>query len=781
MEISGPKINNFVNLDSELLETGTSTKVKQTDNVLPIGVEVKKFSTNNEGKNSLDSSSLNSDSPVDLGASASSLVKASEELLSSGNFKLSLDKKRSGEFPKFNNGNDAQFPSGQLKSHGNKHKNDFPSNPSTPVEVKDKVPNNIPSNSNNNLPSPSLPPPIVRPKANELPQINQNNSGKNNTNNSLETNFNQSNLQQVLNQQTVEKQILKTENKLDKVFNKDLDNDLARNAHANKAHPSKSNKHAENPSVNSQTSIDEAENTLEIEITQSLEVEQGVENNLSKTDEFPIENEPLDVDPSQSARIGKGKGKDNGADVVFSNIDVLGNSDSLDNPLNNNDLLDNALSSAVGRFASKNNSVLTATIPNLEVLDTENLDLNNPETINNPNKFVGSKQVATSLPTSLALSNPAILANPTDKADKTDLNNTTSSSLLGKSSLLAQQSKTTDPNSIANLIATSNTKVLMIPVGQSLEQVASELGMNVFDLLKANPQLLKDPLLFAGQKLKVPNPQDAVNLTNNLTSLNGNLTNSQQPLTNQVNSLASQLSANQLNQLDQKQLQLDPTKANLGAIANAQSEIAKANSNLPHQGHLRVTEAERGISGIDRASEKATATVKQNENFAPTFGVFANRDIEEEYVENRPQSKRKLNLPEPFDEWADHIYSAADKYDLEPSLIAAIIWCESAGKNIISGYGHGLMQIDARRYDTWLKLNENGLNPATNIDFGVSILRKNIDYFGKTASGIAAYNCGIDLVEEATILGKGVDYLTSDKNYSFRVLTQQDYFRRFFD
>ena len=48
MEISGPKINNFVNLDSELLETGTSTKVKQTDNVLPIGVEVKKFSTNNE-------------------------------------------------------------------------------------------------------------------------------------------------------------------------------------------------------------------------------------------------------------------------------------------------------------------------------------------------------------------------------------------------------------------------------------------------------------------------------------------------------------------------------------------------------------------------------------------------------------------------------------------------------------------------------------------------------------------------------------------------------------
>lgn len=776
MEISGPKINNFVNLDSELLETGTSTKANQTENVLPIGVEVKKFSPNGEGKNKFDSSLSDSDSPTNIGASASSLAKVSEELLVSGNFKLSLDKKKSGEFPKFNNGNDSQFPPGQLKSHGNKHKPDFPSNP---LEVKDKVPNNIPNNSNNSpLPNPSLPPPIVRPKANELPQINQNNSAKNNSSNSLETNFNQSNLQQTLNQQTVEKQILKTENKLDKVFNKDLDNDLTRNPRADKAPPSKSNKHAENSSANSPTSIDESENTLEIEITQSLEVEQDVENSLGKTDEFPIDNEPVDVDPNQSARIGKGRGKDNSADVVFNNIDVLGDSDSLDNPINNNDLLDNALNAAVGKFAGKNSSILTNTIPNPEILDTENLDLNNPEVINNPNKFVGSKQILTNLPSSPALSNPTI---PTDKADVNITNQTSHASLLSKSSFLAQQSKTTDPNSIANLIATSNTKVLMIPVGQSLEQVASELGMNVFDLLKANPQLLKDPLLFAGQKLKVPNPQDGVNLTNNLTNLansNNSLTNGQQSLTNQVNSLANQLSASPL---EQKQLQLDPTKANLGSIANAQVEIAKANSNLPHQGHLRVAETERGISGIDRASEKTTPTVKQNENFAPTFGVFANRDIEEEYVENRPQSKRKLNLPEPFDEWADHIYSAADKYDLEPSLIAAIIWCESAGKNIISGQSHGLMQIDARRYGTWLKLNEDGLNPATNIDFGVSILRKNIDYFGKTASGIAAYNCGIDLVEEAIILGKGVDYFTSDKNYSFRVLTQQDYFRRFFD
>jgi hypothetical protein len=775
MEISGPKINNFVNLDSELLETGTSAKANQPENVLPIGVEVKKFSPNGEGKNKFDSSLSDSDSPANIGASASSLAKVSEELLVSGNFKLSLDKKKSGEFPKLNNGNNAQSPPGQLKSHGNKHKTDFPSNPSNPVEVKDKVPNNIPNNSNNSsLPNPSLPPPVVRPKANELPQINQNNSDKNNSNNSLETNFNQKNLQQVLNQQTVEKQLLKTENKLDKVFNKDLDNDLNRNTRADKPHPNKSNKPLENSSTTSPASVDEVENTLEIEITQSLEVEQDIENNLSKTDEFPIDNEPVDVDPGQSSRIGKGRGKDNGADVVFNNIDILGNSDSIDNIPNNNDLLDNALSSAVGRFAGKHNPIPTTTIPNVEVLDAENLDLNNPEAINNPNKFVGSKQqVATNLPSSLALSNPA---NPIDKADVNNANPSSQAS-LGRSSLLAQQAKTSDANSIANLIAASNTKVLMIPVGQSLEQVASELGMDVFDLLKANPQLLKDPLLFAGQKLKVPNPQDSINLANNLINPNGSLTNSQQPLSGQINSLANQLSTSQL---EQKQLQLDPTKANLSAIATTQAELAKANS-LPHQSHLRVTEAERGISGVDRASEKATPTVKQNENFAPTFGVFANRDIEEEFVEDRPQSKRKLNLPEPFDEWADYIYSAADKYDLETSLIAAMIWCESAGKNTINGHGHGLMQIDARRYNTWLKVNENGLNPATNIDFGISILRKNIDYFGKIADGIAAYNCGIDLVEEALILGKGVDYFTNDKNYSFRVLTQQDYFRRFFD
>src|SRR5262249_11091528 len=114
---------------------------------------------------------------------------------------------------------------------------------------------------------------------------------------------------------------------------------------------------------------------------------------------------------------------------------------------------------------------------------------------------------------------------------------------------------------------------------------------------------------------------------------------------------------------------------------------------------------------------------------------------------------------------------------------ASVIWRESGGKNIVGkeGHGHGLMQIDDRRYKEWLNEHEDGLDPDSNIDFGVSQIRKNIDYFrGKTAAGLAAFQCGIDAVEEALVLGKSADHFTRDGNYSLAVLTQQEYFRRFF-
>jgi hypothetical protein len=222
-----------------------------------------------------------------------------------------------------------------------------------------------------------------------------------------------------------------------------------------------------------------------------------------------------------------------------------------------------------------------------------------------------------------------------------------------------------------------------------------------------------------------------------------------------------------------------PTEAELAKASLTNAELnANAMSSKPNK-PLQAPQHERNIEHTQGKQE-----IKQTEPLIPGFGVFTNREIEFETDDDRPQARRKLNLPEPFDEWADHIYNAADKYRLDASLIASVIWCESAGKNIVgkNGHGYGLMQIDDRRYKQWLKANDEGMTPATNIDFGVSILRKNIDYFrGKLSAGIAAYDCGIDLVEETLVVGKDVDFFTTDKNYSFRILAQQDYFRRFFD
>src|SRR5207244_3367191 len=121
----------------------------------------------------------------------------------------------------------------------------------------------------------------------------------------------------------------------------------------------------------------------------------------------------------------------------------------------------------------------------------------------------------------------------------------------------------------------------------------------------------------------------------------------------------------------------------------------------------------------------------------PIFGVPGNREPKDEMVEEQKPPKSDQPMPVPFDEWADYIYKAADEFHLEPSLIASVIWYESGGNNMIGkdGHGHGLMQIDDRRYSDWLAAHDNGLDPESNIVFGASIIRKNIDHFrGKLAA-----------------------------------------------
>jgi LysM repeat protein len=768
MKIDGPKFNNFTNLDSENLESLDKKSNKLGGN--PIGLEVNQLSNTEQGKGKFNGSlgSEGSDRPINLGNS--NLGRPMDDLLGGDLLKLppGLQKKLSDDFPK-------SSTNGSSPSQGS---NTFPTNSNRPVT--DNPTNSSPANSPDLLKSQfqgslfnrgndvannarAFPSPINRPNANDLSVPNNKGnkvkSGAFPIPKELSTSVNQplqetSKAENLFNQKNDFKDTFKSDNRPDNKPDKGTDKPV----------PGRGKPIETSPNV-PPSEVEEVENTLEIEITQSMQVPSD------RTDEFPVESD-IDLgnidggdfnDFPGNGRMGKGRGKDVefGQTVNNNNSNIqLDENISLQEPLTD---LETVAANVISRLANKD---LSQTVPLSQFSENPLVENLAPEDLAaNQNNFASTLQLGSGNFSSdqLEVINSAL----------DDINNLVGKAFLDK----AAQTNANVENkiNIPELIASSNTKNLTVPVGQSLEQVANELGIDVFDLLKANPQLLKDPLLFAGQKVRIPNPQDLTTLqSNNLAS---------------TNSLVNEALDGKLGK-GLSQLPLEQTKAGLGNISplSTKPELTKAALENELNVNAASIKSDKGIArtpqerGIEPSSAKPE--IKHTEPLVPGFGIFANKEIEIELNDDRPQSRRKYNLPEPFDEWADHIYNAADKYNLDASLIASLIWCESAGKNIVgkNGHGYGLMQIDDRRHKAWLKANEDGLNPASNIDFGVSVLRKNIDYFkGKISAGIAAYDCGIDLVEESLIVGKDVDFFTTDRNYSFRVLAQQDYFRKFFD
>lgn len=145
------------------------------------------------------------------------------------------------------------------------------------------------------------------------------------------------------------------------------------------------------------------------------------------------------------------------------------------------------------------------------------------------------------------------------------------------------------------------------------------------------------------------------------------------------------------------------------------------------------------------------------------------------YYTNAPESKdykKVMSEKKPSrtyqsrDEFDWIIDSMSSKYDIEPSLIKAIISVESNwNNNAVSNKGAmGLMQLmpsTARDMDV-----SDPFNPTDNIEGGTRYLRYLLDRFSELPLALAAYNAGPKKVESS----RGIPSITETEQYVKKVL-----------
>ena len=107
-------------------------------------------------------------------------------------------------------------------------------------------------------------------------------------------------------------------------------------------------------------------------------------------------------------------------------------------------------------------------------------------------------------------------------------------------------------------------------------------------------------------------------------------------------------------------------------------------------------------------------------------------------VLRRVQSSGSASCPEDLEQI---IAAAAERYDIDPAVIKAVISSESGFRTgAVSRTGAlGLMQLMP---GTAQALGVNPMDPAGNIDGGTRYLRQQLDRFGSLDLALAAYNAG---------------------------------------
>lgn len=130
-----------------------------------------------------------------------------------------------------------------------------------------------------------------------------------------------------------------------------------------------------------------------------------------------------------------------------------------------------------------------------------------------------------------------------------------------------------------------------------------------------------------------------------------------------------------------------------------------------------------------------------------------------------PSGDWASRLPAAGRPWAGAIQQAADRNDVDPALLAALVWTESGFQpDAVSHAGaRGLAQLMPA---TAAGMGVDPDDPAQNLDGGARFLRAMLDRFGSVELGLAAYNAGPGRVARAG----GIPNIPETRAYVPRVL-----------
>ncbi|NJD08624.1 MAG: lytic transglycosylase domain-containing protein [Methylococcaceae bacterium] len=187
------------------------------------------------------------------------------------------------------------------------------------------------------------------------------------------------------------------------------------------------------------------------------------------------------------------------------------------------------------------------------------------------------------------------------------------------------------------------------------------------------------------------------------------------------------------------------------AASSAQADVYKF---VDASGHVYYTDKPRH-SGFRMIIHTPPAFMYSSSRAMRRFASFSNGTLDK----NRQ-------------EYAPLINAAADRYDLDPGLLHAVIRAESAyNPGAMSNKGAaGLMQLmpgTADRYGV-----RDRFNPQDNIDGGARYLSDLLDMFSDVRLAVAAYNSGENTVKR---FGNQIPPIPETQEYVDRVLT---YYRR---